>query len=152
MSSQTPEIDTRPHEAPATAQEPHPGPAAMMTTWLGVGVLATVVNIVVLAIAVAAGVDMQADLAAMSLQVNWLTVIVATLAWIAFAAIGWGLLAHRVPALAHIWVPLHWGMAVVAGGALVAVAGSVATAITLVVMDVVANAAAAHLVPRRLPR
>lgn len=152
MSTQSPELDTRPREAPPATHEPQPGPAAMVTTWLGVGVLAAAVNIVVLAVAVAAGVEMQADLGAMSLQVNWLAVIVATVAWLAAAVLGWALLAHRVPALAHLWVPLHWGMAVVAGAALVAVAGSVATAVTLLVMDVVATAAAAHLVPRRLPR
>lgn len=152
MSTHAPELDTQQHETPTAAHEPHPGPAAIAATWLGVGGLAAVVNIVVLGIAVAAGVGMQVDLEIMSFQVTWYAVILATLAWLAAAVLGWALLAHRAPALAHLWVPLHWGMAVVAGGAIAAVADGPATAITLIVMDVVANVAAAHVVPRRLPR
>lgn len=152
MGSETPEIDTEPQETPAPAEHPAPGPSAMAATWAVVGGLATVVNIVLLAVAQASGVAMEIDFGVTSLQVTWYVVVIATLLWLLAATLGWGLLAQRAPALAHIWVPLHWGMAVVAAGALVAVAGSVATAVTLVVMDVVASAAAAHAVPRRLPR
>lgn len=152
MAIDAPEIDTTAQEAPAAAHESHPGPAAMAVTFLVVAGLTALANVVVLGIAQAAGAVPQVDLGSISLQVSWWLVIAATLAWLLAAVLGWGLLAHRVPALAHLWVPLHWGMALVAGAALVAVAGSVATAITLLVMNVLASAAAAHAVPRRLPR
>ena len=147
----TPEIDTRQQESPDVAQRQHPGMGDAAMTWALLAAVAVVANIIVQAIALAAGVDMQADFGSTTFDITWLVVLAATAAWVLFAVFGWTLVGHRVPAFAHLWVPLHWGMAVVAMAAIVAVT-SVPTAITLGVMTVVATLTAAHAVPRRLPR
>lgn len=147
----TPEIDTSEMETPAVAGREHPTVPDAAMTWALLGGVAVVANVIVLAIALGAGADMQAGLGSGGFEITWVVVLLATAAWLLFAVFGWALVAHRVPAFAHLWVPLQWGMAVVAVAGLVAVTG-VATGITLGVMTVIATLLAAHAVPRRLPR
>lgn len=147
----TPEIDTSEKETPAVADRQHPDTGNTTSTLALLAGVAVVANVIVHVIAMAAGADMQADLGSMTLDISWFVVMVATAVWVGIAVLGWSLVGHRVPAFAHLWVPLHWGMAVVAMAAIVAVT-TVPTAITLGIMTVIATLVAAHAVPRRLPR
>lgn len=150
MSTDTPELDTQPREAPAVAQEPHPGPAAIAIAWVQLGGLAAVANIVIYAIAQVAGAEMRVDVGSMTQVVGPTAVVIVTLGALLVATVGWALVAHRVPAFAHLWVPLAWGVGLVSLGLVIGAAG-LATGISLGAMHLLATAVAAHLVPRRLP-
>lgn len=149
MGTDTPEIDTQPHEAPPAAEEPHPELAETAIAWVQLGGLAAVVNIVVYAVAVLAGAEMSVDIGIFEQVIGPTAIVVVTLAALLIATFGWALVAHRVPAFAHLWVPLTWGVGLVSLGGVLGAAG-LATGIALAIMHLLATAVAAHLLPRRL--
>lgn len=145
----TPELDTRAREAPAAAERSHPGIAETTLTWFALATGTVVVNIVILGIATAAGADMTVDLGFRT-EVGWLAVVVATYGTLLVATFAWALVAHRVPAFAHLWVPLGWGVGLVSLGAITGVS-DVGAGLALAAMHLLTTAVAVHLLPRRLP-
>lgn len=150
MRTDSPELDTAAHEAPAAAQQPHPGLGETAIAWVQLAGATAVANIVVYAVAVATGADMTADLGMFSQAIGPVAVVAATLGTLFISTFVWALVAHRVPAFAHLWVPIGWGVGLVSLGAILGTSG-VATAISLGVMHLLTTAVAAHLIPRRLP-
>lgn len=151
MATETPAFDTREKQAPDAAHEPHPSLGHAAIAWIQLAGTATVANLVVLAIAVLAGADMTADVGGTTWGIGPTPIVAMTLGALLVATCAWALVAHRVPAFAHLWVPLAWGVGLVSL-ALVLGAGGLATGIALTVMHLLVTAVAAHLVPRRLPR
>lgn len=145
----TPEIDTSARQAPA-AEHRHPDLARTTLTWLGLATATAVVNIVILGIAIAASADMTVDLGFRA-EVGWLAVVVATYGTLLVSTFVWSLVAHRVPAFAHLWVPIGWGVGLVSLGAITGVS-DLGAGIALGTMHLLTTAVAAHLIPRRLPR
>lgn len=151
MADERPELDTRPQEAPAAAVEPHPGLADTAIAWVQLAGVTAVVNLVVYAIADAAGAEMTADLGMFSQAIGPTAIVAATLGTLFISTFVWALVAHRVPAFAHLWVPIGWGVGLVSLGGILGAAG-VATGIALAIMHLLTTAVACHLIPRRLPR
>lgn len=150
MATQTPELDTRQRQAPDAAHQPHPSLGDTAIAWVQLAGATAVANLVVLGVAAAAGADMTADLGGVTRGIGPVAIVAATVGALLVATFGWALVAHRVPAFAHLWVPLAWGVGLVSV-ALVLGASGVATGTALTVMHLLATAVAAHAVPRRLP-
>ena len=151
MVTKTPGTDTTAREAPASADRPHPGLAETAIAWIQLGGLAAVLNIVVYAIADAAGAEMTVDVGVFVQTVGPTAVVAVTFGTLLTSTFAWALVAHRVPAFAHLWVAIGWGVGLVSLGGILGAAG-VTTGIALAVMHLLTTAVAAHLVPRRLPR
>jgi hypothetical protein len=147
----TPEIDTTAREAPAAAEEPHPGLGETAIAWVQIAGVTAVANLVIYAIAAAAGAQMSVDLGMLSQVVGPVAIVAATLGTLLISTFAWSLVAHRVPAFAHLWVPLGWGVGLVSLGGILGASG-VATGVALGIMHLLTTAVAAHLIPRRLPR
>lgn len=150
MATQTPELDTRPKQAPAAGEEPHPTIGATLLTWLLVGAGAVVANVLVLFVGQLAGAEMVAQLGTFDQAISGGAVAAGTAFWTLVGTLAWSLVAHRVPAFAHLWVPMVWGFGLLSLGATFGAVG-MATALTLAAMHLVVTAAVAHLLPRRLP-
>lgn len=150
MATETPELDTRKQQSPEAAHQPHPSLGETAIAWVQLAGATAVVNLVVLAIAAVAGAEMTADLGGVTRGVGPTAIVAATVAALLVATFGWALVAHRVPAFAHLWVPLAWGIGLVSL-ALTLGASGLATGIALTIMHLLTTAVAAHAVPRRLP-
>lgn len=148
---QTPELDTRPTAEPADATTPHPTISETATVWLQLAVGTTLANLVVLFVAQAVGAEMTADIGVMEQAIGAPAIIAATFGTLFVSTFFWALVAHRVPAFAHLWVPIGWGVGLVSLGGVLGAAG-IATGVALAVMHLLTTAVAAHLIPRRLPR
>lgn len=151
MTTETPELDTREKQAPEVAHQPHPSVGDTAIAWIQLAGATAVANLVVLAVAVVAGAAMTADIGESTWGIGPAPIVAATLGALLVATYAWALVAHRVPAFAHLWVPLGWGVGLVSV-AMVLGAGGLATGLALAVMHVLTTAVAVHVLPRRLPR
>lgn len=151
MSTDTPELDTRAHETPSAAEQPHPELAVTAIAWVQLAGITAVANIVVYAIAGLAGAQMSVDLGMFSQVISPAAVVAASFGTLLISTFVWSLVAHRVPAFAHLWVPIGWGVGLISLGGILGASG-LATGIALGAMHLLTTAVAAHLIPRRLPR
>ncbi len=151
MSAQTPELDTERHEYPAAATQPPPTLGETAVAWVQLAGATALVNVLVHTAAVALGAEMTADLGIFQQDIGPGAVVVATLGTLFISTFAWAIVAHRVPAFAHLWVPIGWGVGLVSLGGILGAAG-IATGVALAVMHLLTTAVASHLVPRRLPR
>ena len=151
MGSQTPEIDTDRNEYPSVAEQPPPSLAATTIVWLQLAGATAIVNVVVFFVARALGAEMTVDLGVFQQGVGLPAILVATFGTLFTSTFVWSVVAHRVPAFAHLWVPLGWGVGLVSLGGILGAAG-VTTGVALGVMHLLTTAVAAHLIPRQLPR
>ena len=151
MATDPPELDTRESEAPEVAHQSHPSALETAVAWVQVAGATAVANIVVLAVAVVAGAEMTAAVGGRTWGVGGAPIVGFTAGALFLATYAWGLIAHRVPAFAHLWVPLTWGSGLVSLAMVVGASG-LPTGIALTVMHLLTTAVAAHALPRRLPR
>lgn len=151
MSTPTPELDTERQEEPAEATTPPPSLAATAIAWVQLAGATAVANLVIYAAAVALGAEMTADLGTFQQAIGPTAVVAASLGTLFISTFSWSLVAYRVPAFAHLWVPIGWGVGLVSLGAILGAAG-VTTGLALAVMHLLTTAVASHLIPRRLPR
>lgn len=150
MTTGTPELDTRQQQAPEAAHQPHPSAVEAAVIWAQLAAATAVANIVVLAVADIADARMTADVGGTMWGIGAVPIVAFTAGALLVATYAWALVAHRVPAFAHLWVPLTWGIGLVSLS-LVLGASGLATGIALTAMHLLTTAVAAHAVPRRLP-
>lgn len=150
MSTETPAIDTRENEYPEDATQPAPSLGETAVAWLQLAIPTALANLLVFAAATALGAEMTADLG-FEQSIGPGAILVASLGTLFISTFFWSVVAHRVSAFAHLWVPIGWGVGLVSLGGILGAAG-IATGIALAVMHLLTTAVAAHLIPRRLPR
>lgn len=143
-------MDTSARQSPEAAHEPHPSLGETAIAWIQLAGATAVANLVILAIANAAGAEMTADLGGATRGIGPGAIVAATFGALFLATFVWALVAHRVPAYAYLWVPLAWGIGLVSLAMTLGASGLV-TGLTLAVMHLLTTAVAAHAVPRRLP-
>ena len=146
-----PELDTGRKEYPRVADNPPPSLAETFLAWIQLAAGTAVVNVVVFFIARALGAEMTVDLGLFQQGVGLPAILVATFGTLFISTFVWSVVAHRVPAFAHLWVPIGWGVGLLSCGGILGAAG-VATGVALATMNLLTTAVAAHLIPRRLPR
>ena len=151
MSVQAPELDTKRNEYPAMSEQPPPTLGATAVAWLQLAGATAIANVAILLGATALGAEMTVDLGVFQQGVGIPAILVATFGTLFVSTFAWAVVAHRVPAFAHLWVPLGWGVGLVSLGGILGAAG-VTTGIALGVIQLLTTAVAAHLIPRRLPR
>lgn len=151
MATQTPELDTHAREYPAEASRPAPTLSETAVAWAQLAGGAAVVNLVVYAAAVALGAEMTADLGAFQQAIGPAAIVTASLGTLFISTFFWSIVAHRVDAFAHLWVPIGWGVGLVSLGGILGAAG-ITTGVALAVMHLITTAVASHAIPRRLPR
>lgn len=151
MSTQTPELDTERHEYPAEATNPPPSLAETAIAWVQLAGATAVVNLLVYGAAIALGAEMTADLGVFEQAIGPGAIVAASLGTLFISTFFWSIVAHRVPAFAHLWVPIGWGVGLVSLGGILGAAG-ITTGVALAVMHLLTTAVASHLIPRRLPR
>lgn len=150
MDAQTPEIDTDDHEYPQESSRRAPSLGETAGAWVQLAGATAVANLVIYAVAVALGAEMTAELG-FEQSVGPAAIIVASLGTLFISTFVWAFVAHRVPAFAHLWVPIGWGVGLISLGGILGASG-LRTGIALGVMHLLTTAVAAHLIPRRLPR
>lgn len=150
MDPQTPEIDTDDREHPQVSPGQAPSLGETAVAWMQLAGATAVANLVIYAVAVALGAEMIAELG-FEQAVGPPAIIVASLGTLFISTFFWSLVAHRVPAFAHLWVPIGWGVGLLSLAAILGVSG-LRTGIALGTMHLLTTAVATHLIPRRLPR
>lgn len=150
MTTETPAIDTREREYPRSATRPTPTVGETAVTWLRLALPTALANLVVLAVATALGAAMTAEVG-FEQSIGPAAIVAASVGALFLATFVWSFVAHRVPAFAHLWVPIGWGVGLVSLGGILGAAG-ITTGIALAVMHLLTTAVAAHLIPRSLPR
>ena len=149
MSTETAAIDTREREYPKDATQPTPTLGRTAAVWLRLAVPTALANLVVLAAATALGAEMTAEVG-FEQSIGPAAIVTASLGTLFISTFVWSVVAHRVPAFAHLWVPIGWGVGLVSLGGILGAAG-IATGVALAVMHLLTTAVAAHLIPRSLP-
>lgn len=150
MATETPEFDTRQQQSPEAAHVPHPSLGETTIAWVQLAGATAVANLIILAIGAAVGAEMAADVGGTAWGIGPVPTVVATGGALLVATFAWALVAHRVPAFAHLWVPLVWGIGLVSLAMTLGASG-LATGIVLTTMHLLVTAVVAHALPRRLP-
>lgn len=135
---------------PPDATVPHPPLGAQVVAWAQLAVPTVVVNLVILAIASAAGATMMVETGPGTVEVGPTQIAFVTGATLLIATLAWGLVAHRTPAFAQLWVPLTVGAGLLSLAMLIGVS-DLGTGLALGTMHACVTAVAALLLPRRLP-
>lgn len=150
MATQTPALDTRRKEYPDEASRPTPDLGRTAGAWFQLAVPTAIANMAIYAVALALGAAMTADIG-FEQSIVPAAVVAATFGTLLISTFAWSIVAHRVPAFAHLWVPIGWGVGLVSLGGILGAAG-ITTGVALAAMHLLTTAVAAHLIPRRLPR
>ena len=150
MSTHAPELDTDRREYPEEATRPAPALGDTAVAWLQLAVPTALANLAIYAAAVALGAEMTASLG-FEQSIGPAAIIAASLGTLFISTFFWAIVAHRVPAFAHLWVPIGWGVGLVSLGGILGAAG-ITTGVALAAMHLLTTAVASHLIPRRLPR
>lgn len=137
-------------QSPAAATQEHPTLPAALRTWVELAAGTTAVNLLILSVGLLVGGEMAAQVGTQMQAVTAGAVAAMTAVPLLLSTATWALVAHRVPAFAHLWVPLAWTFGLLSLAMIIGASG-VTTAITLGLMHLVTTAVAAHLVPWRLP-
>lgn len=151
MTAETPELDIHRNEYPAEAGQAPPSLPETAVAWVQIAGATAVANVIIYIVATALGAEMSADLGIFQQNISAAAIVAATFGTLFISTFVWSLVAFRVPAFAHLWVPLGWGVGLVSLGGILGAAG-VTTGIALAIIQLLTTAVAAHLIPRRLPR
>jgi hypothetical protein len=146
-----PEIDTDEQQYPSQASRPQPTLGDTFIAWVQLAGGTAVANIAILFVALALGAEMTVDVGLFEQEVGAVPIVTLTLLTLFISTFFWSLVAFRVPAFAHLWVPIGWGMGILSLGGILGAAG-ITTGLALGAMHVLTTAVACHLIPRRLPR
>lgn len=130
---------------------PFPTASETLRAWAVVALGTTIANVVVFLVAAAVGAELRADIGATTVDIGLPSVIAATAVPLLVGTVLWAAVGHRVPAFADLWVPLTWGFGLVSLAMIIGASG-VATGVSLGIMHMIATVAAAHALPRVLPR
>lgn len=144
-------------ELPTSAEDPpgrtvpNPTAADTVVAWLTLTVPTVIVNLVIYAVADAAGADFTADVGTSTVGIGPGSIIAATSVALLSSTVVWAAVAHRSPGFADLWAWLGWGVGLVSTSLILGVSGAT-TAVALVSMHLLTTVAAANVLPRVLPR
>jgi hypothetical protein len=124
--------------------------ATALTTWGLLAAGTAALNLLILAVGLLVGGEMAAQVGSRMQAVSAGAVVAMTAVPLLLSTLTWALVAHRVPAFAHLWVPLAWTFGLLSLALIIGATG-VTTAVTLGLMHLVTTAVAAHVLPWRLP-
>lgn len=142
---------TDPTETARDRTLPNPTGGETVRAWLLLLVPTLAINLLLWGIASGAGASMSADIGTRAVEIGWVSISLVTAFALLSSTVVWAAVAHRSPGFANLWLWLGWGVGIVSLAGILGVS-DVATGVTLTAMHAVTTIAAAHVLPRLLPR